>query len=131
MNNNLNNTFGDNNLYPLVRNNDNYAKFEKPNGETGFHKFAKLTFLGKDVIHKPGSKDVACKLYCLVTFDVPEYWRNLLTEQTGFTVVGVSHCSDDDDFNLEKGKKYSQTDSVICYEPGNVKKALKAADFIS
>ncbi|MBO4337164.1 MAG: MBL fold metallo-hydrolase [Lachnospiraceae bacterium] len=33
-------------------------------------------------------------------------------------------------FSLEEGRNYQQTDSVICYEKGNIKKSLKASDMI-
>jgi len=44
----------------------------------------------------------------VIKFDIPFYWENVLTENAYFTVVGVAVCSDDDEFDIRKGKLIAQ-----------------------
>jgi hypothetical protein len=72
-------------------------------------KFAKLTFYNKQIHYKPGStKGVACTMHCVLHFDLPDFLNcemlnNFYEGGQHFNVTGVSHCADEDPFDLNKG----------------------------
>lgn len=103
-----NEKFANNPLYKTVKNNENYGTFKDADGTIRPHKFVKVHFVSKTTSHKEGSKNVVCTIQCRINFDIPEYWKNDLTYDTYFTVVGVAVCSDDDTFDLGKGKLIAQ-----------------------
>ena len=82
--------------------------FKAADGTLRPHKFVKVIFTGKKTSHKEGSKNVVCTLDCMIKFNIPVYWKNELTDCAYFTVVGVAVCSDDDKFDLGKGKMIAQ-----------------------
>ena len=104
----INEKFANNQIYKEVKKNENYGMFKAADGTLLQHKFVKVNFIEKKTYHKEGSKGVACKIDCMVNFDIPSYWENTLTENAYFTVVGVAVCSDDDKFDLGKGKMIAQ-----------------------
>ena len=91
-----------------VKNNENYGMFKAADGTLRPHKFVKVIFTGKKTSHKEGSTNVVCTLDCMIKFNIPVYWKNELTDCAYFTVVGVAVCSDDDKFDLGKGKMIAQ-----------------------
>ena len=103
-----NEKFANNPIYDAVKNNENYGMFKAADGTLRPHKFVKVIFTGKKTSHKEGSKNVVCTIDGMIKFDIPFYWENMLTKRAYFTVVGVAVCSDDDKFDLEKGKMIAQ-----------------------
>ena len=103
-----NEKFANNLLYNEVKKNENYGMFKAADGTLRPHKFVKVIFTGKKTSHKEGSKNVVCTIDCMIKFDIPFYWENMLTKRAYFTVVGVAVCSDDDKFDLGKGKLIAQ-----------------------
>ena len=104
----INEKFANNPIYNEVKKNENYGMFKDADGTLRPHKFVKVKFINKKTSHKEGSKNVVCKIDCMIDFDIPFYWENSLTGCTHFTVVGVAVCSDDDKFDLGKGKLIAQ-----------------------
>ena len=104
----INEKFANNPIYNEVKKNENYGMFKAADGTLRPHKFVKVNFIKKKTSHKEGSKNVVCTIDCMIKFDIPFYWENSLTECTYFTVVGVAVCSDDDKFDLGKGKLIAQ-----------------------
>ena len=104
----INEKFANNPIYNEVKKNENYGMFKAADGTLRQHKFVKVNFIKKKTSHKEGSKNVVCIIDCMIKFDIPFYWENSLTECTYFTVVGVAVCSDDDKFDLGKGKLIAQ-----------------------
>ena len=100
----INEKFANNQLYNKVKKNENYGMFKAADGTLRPHKFVKVNFIEKRTFHKEGSKNVVCTIDCMIKFDIPFYWENALTDRAYFTVVGVAVCSDDDKFDLGKGK---------------------------
>lgn len=103
-----NEKFANNPLYNWVKKNENYGMFKAADGSLRSHKFVKVNFIEKKTSHKEGSKNVVCTIDCVIKFDIPFYWENSLTDRAYFTVVGVAVCSDDDKFDLGKGKLIAQ-----------------------
>ena len=103
-----NEKFANNPIYDAVKNNENYGMFKAADGTLRPHKFVKVIFTGKKTSHKEGSKNVVCKINGVIKFNIPVYWKNKLTNYADFTVVGVAVCSDDDKFDLGKGKLIAQ-----------------------
>lgn len=103
-----NEKFANNQIYNNVKKNENYGMFKSADGTLLPHKFVKVDFIEKKTTHKEGSKNVVCKIDCVIKFDIPLYWENDMTESAYFTVVGVAVCSDDDKFDLGKGKLIAQ-----------------------
>ena len=104
----INEKFANNPTYNKVKNNENYGMFKSSDGTLRPHKFVKVNFIKKKTSHKEGSKNVVCTIDCIIKFDIPFYWENMLTKRAYFTVVGVAVCSDDDKFDLGKGKLIAQ-----------------------
>ena len=104
----INEKFANNPIYNEVKKNENYGMFKAADGTLRPHKFVKVIFTGKKTSHKEGSKNVVCTLDCMIKFNIPVYWKNELTDCAYFTVVGVAVCSDDDKFDLGKGKLIAQ-----------------------
>ncbi len=102
--------FADNETFKEVKNTRSFGTFVDKNGEVKSHKFAKLVFLSKETYHKEGSKNVVCKLSCYLNFDIPYYWQTVLTNSynNSFTVTGIATCSDEDEFDIKKGKIIAQ-----------------------
>lgn len=102
--------FADNKTFKDVKNTRSFGTFVDRNGEIKPHKFVKLVFMGKKTYHKEGSKNVVCKLSCYLDFDIPYYWKTVLTNarDTMFSVTGVATCSDEDQFDIKKGKIIAQ-----------------------
>lgn len=100
-----NNGFGGNFLYiKSVRPNKNYGKFIKRDGKTiGDHKFIKLIFVERSFHYSESLNTIVCKLSCKLNFNIPQYWKNLLTEWTEFDVTGIAICSKEDKFDINKG----------------------------
>ena len=103
-----NEKFANNPIYNAVKKNENYGTFKAADGTIRTHKFVKVNFIEKKTSHKKGSKNVVCKIDCTINFDIPFYWENSLTKFVYFTVVGVAVCSNDDKFDLGKGKLIAQ-----------------------
>ena len=104
----INEKFANNPIYNAVKKNENYGTFKDADGTIHAHKFVKVNFIEKKTSHKHGTNQVVCKIDCQIKFDIPAYWRNDLTDCAYFTVVGVARCSDDDEFDLGKGKLIAQ-----------------------
>ena len=104
----INEKFANNPTYNKVKKNENYGMFKAADGTLRPHKFVKVIFTGKKTSHKEGSKNVVCTIDGMIKFDIPFYWENSLTKIVYFTVVGVAVCSDDDKFDLGKGKLIAQ-----------------------
>ena len=104
----INEKFANNPTYNKVKSNENYGMFKYSDRTLRPHKFVKVNFIEKKTSHKKGSKNVVCKIDCTINFDIPFYWENSLTKFVYFTVVGVAVCSDDDKFDLGKGKLIAQ-----------------------
>ena len=104
----INKKFANNPIYNEVKKNENYGMFKSADGTLRPHKFVKVNFIEKKTSHKEGSKNVVCTIDCMIKFDIPFYWENTLTQCANFTVVGVAVCSDDDKFDLRKGKLIAQ-----------------------
>ena len=104
----INEKFANNPIYNEVKKNENYGMFKAADGTLRPHKFVKVIFTDKKTSHKEGSKNVVCKINGVIKFNIPVYWMNKLTNYTYFTVVGVAVCSDDDKFDLGKGKLIAQ-----------------------
>ena len=100
--------FANNPIYNEVKKNENYGMFKAADGTLRPHKFVKVIFTDKKTSHKEGSKNVVCTIDGMIKFDIPFYWENMLTKRAYFTVVGVAVCSDDDKFDLGKGKMIAQ-----------------------
>lgn len=100
--------FANNSLYNEVKKNENYGMFKDADGTLRHHKFVKVEIKEKKIYHKEGSKNVVCKINGVIKFNIPVYWKNKLTNYAYFTVVGVAVCSDDDKFDLGKGKLIAQ-----------------------
>ena len=100
--------FANNPIYNEVKKNENYGMFKAADGTLRPHKFVKVIFTDKKTSHKEGSKNVVCKINGVIKFNIPVYWMNKLTNYAYFTVVGVAVCSDDDKFDLGKGKLIAQ-----------------------
>ena len=79
------------------------------NGNYVLPKFVTLTFRNKNTYHKEGTNGVVCQIDCYLNFDLPDYlsWADLFND-TRFTVKEVALCSDDDEFDYEKGKLIAQ-----------------------
>lgn len=107
----INEKFANNPIYNEVKKNENYGMFKAADGTLRPHKFVKVNFIEKKTSHKEGSKNVVCTLDCMIKFDIPFYWENILTKRAYFTVVGVAVCSDDDKFDLGKGKLIAQANA--------------------
>ena len=107
----INEKFANNLIYKEVKKNENYGMFKAADGTLRPHKFVKVNFIEKKTSHKDGSKNVVCTLDCMIKFDVPFYWENVLTENAYFTVVGVAVCSDYDKFDLRKGQLIAQANA--------------------
>ena len=104
----INEKFANNPIYNEVKKNENYGMFKAADGTLRPHKFVKVIFTDKKTSHKEGSKNVVCTIDGMIKFDIPFYWENMLTKRAYFTVVGVAVCSDDDKFDLGKGKLIAQ-----------------------
>ena len=104
----INEKFANNPIYNEVKKNENYGMFKAADGTLRPHKFVKVIFTDKKTSHKEGSKNVVCTSDGMIKFDIPFYWENMLTKSAYFTVVGVAVCSDDDKFDLGKGKMIAQ-----------------------
>ena len=104
----INEKFANNPIYNEVKKNENYGMFKAADGTLRPHKFVKVIFTDKKTSHKEGSKNVVCTIDGMIKFDIPFYWENMLTKSAYFTVVGVAVCSDDDKFDLGKGKLIAQ-----------------------
>ena len=104
----INEKFANNPIYNEVKKNENYGMFKAADGTLRPHKFVKVIFTDKKTSHKEGSKNVVCTIDGMIKFDIPFYWENMLTKSAYFTVVGVAVCSDDDKFDLGKGKMIAQ-----------------------
>ena len=104
----INEKFANNPIYNEVKKNENYGMFKAADGTLRPHKFVKVIFTDKKTSHKEGSKNVVCKINGVIKFNIPVYWMNKLTNYAYFTVVGVAVCSDDDKFDLGKGKMIAQ-----------------------
>ena len=104
----INEKFANNPIYNEVKKNENYGMFKAADGTLRPHKFVKVIFTDKKTSHKEGSKNVVCTIDGMIKFDIPFYWENMLTKRAYFTVVGVAVCSDNDKFDLGKGKMIAQ-----------------------
>lgn len=104
----INEKFANNPIYNEVKKNENYGMFKAADGTLRPRKFVKVNFIEKKTSHKEGSKNVVCTIDCMIKFDIPFYWENILTDRADFTVVGVAVCSDDDKFDLGKGTLIAQ-----------------------
>jgi hypothetical protein len=104
--------FADNGVYPFVKKLD-YLNKKNDKDQHVLPKFAKLTFLGREIHHKTGTtKGVACTMNCRLNFDLPDYldcemFNNFYGGQH-FNVTGVAYCGEDDTFDLEKGRLIAQ-----------------------
>ena len=105
--------FADNDVYPFVKKLD-YLNKKNDNDQHVLPKFAKLTFLDREIHHKDGNtKGVACTMSCRLTFDLPDYldcelFNNFYRCGQHFNVTGVAYCADDDSFDLNKGRLIAQ-----------------------
>jgi hypothetical protein len=105
--------FADNDLYPTLNGLD-YLNRKNEYDEHVLPKFARLTFGEKKIHYKPGTcKGVACTIHCVLHFDLPDYLNcemlnNFYEGGQHFNVTGVSHCADEDPFDLTKGVLIAQ-----------------------
>ena len=96
--------YADNFYYPFVNPNITYGFYKTSEGDIRKSKFIKLSFQRKDIYHAENSKSVVCKLKCYLSFNVPDFMVTEMMKFTSFEVTGVAICSDDDTFDLNKGK---------------------------
>ena len=106
--------FGGNYLYKdVVKPNTDFGKFIDREGNVGDHKFIKLTFDDKVIKHAEGSRTVICKISCHIDFNIPFYWENGLTRDAYFNAKGIAICSDNDEFDINKGKAIASAKAEI------------------